>query len=163
MLDRAQQYPAARSAVYRDVAGPATPVSRDDRADECPTTRTARRQAVERVIQAMSTRLDEPLSVQDMAEIAFFSPFHFNRIFRDVTGIPPHKFQNALRLESAKRLLLTTRLSGTDVCFEVGYSSLGTFTTHFTRQVGLPPRHLRRPAEDAAPLDLPVTKADTVD
>lgn len=111
----------------------------------------SRRQAVERVILAMRERLDEPLSLDDMADIACLSPYHFNRVFHQITGLPPTKFLYALRLSTAKRLLLTTPLSVTDVCFEVGYNSLGTFTTRFTRLVGLSPGHLRRLAEQVSP------------
>jgi len=101
------------------------------------------RDAVERVIHAMRERLDEPLSLRDLSEIALFSPYHFDRMFRDVTGISPFRFLAALRMEAAKRLLLTTQLRVTDVCYEVGYNSLGTFTANFTQLVGLPPRSLR--------------------
>lgn len=106
--------------------------------------------AVERVILVMRERLQEPLSLQDMAEIANLSPYHFCRIFHRLTGIPPGIFLTGLRLATAKRLLLTTTLSVTDICFEVGYSSLGSFITLFTRLVGLPPRHLRQAAEHFA-------------
>ena len=84
--------------------------------------------AVERVLATMRERLDEDLTLHDMADVAHLSPYHFTRVFRHVTGIPPCEFLTALRLQEAKRLLLTTGLSVTDVCFEVGYSSLGTFT-----------------------------------
>jgi AraC-like DNA-binding protein len=104
--------------------------------------------AVERVILAMHERLDENLSLHDMAALAFISPYHFNRIFRAVIGLPPGRFLGALRLETAKRLLLTTQLSVTDVCFEVGYTSLGTFTRRFTQLMGLSPHRLRRLAHD---------------
>lgn len=111
----------------------------------------SRRRAVERVILSMRERLDEPLSLNDMADVACLSPYHFNRVFHQVTGLPPTKFLYALRLSTAKRLLLTTPLSVTDVCFEVGYNSLGTFTTRFTQLVGLSPGHLRRLAEQVTP------------
>jgi AraC family transcriptional regulator len=106
--------------------------------------------AVERVIATMQERLDEDLTLQDLADIAYLSPYHFNRVFRRVTGIPPCEFLAALRLQEAKRLLLTTGLSVTDVCVEVGYRSLGTFTTRFTQLVGLPPGRLRRLVEAGA-------------
>ena len=122
---------------------------------------TFRRRAVERVIMAMRERLDEPMSLKDMAKIAYISPFHFNRVFHQVTGIPPSHYLYALRLEAAKRLLLTTDRSVTDVCFEVGYNSLGTFTTRFTQLVGLSPCNLRRFAErwSSSTLDLPLDNA----
>lgn len=92
----------------------------------------------------MRERLDEPMSLEDMAKIAYISPFHFDRVFRQITGIPPLRFLYALRLQTAKQLLLTTDRSVTDVCFEVGYNSLGTFTTRFTQLVGLSPCRFRR-------------------
>lgn len=117
----------------------------------CPVvSQTSHRLVAERVISAMRERLDETLSLEAMAEIGSLSPFHFCRVFRQVTGVPPHEFLTALRLAAAKRLLLTTPLSVTDVCFEVGYSSVGSFTTRFTRSVGLPPLRLRQLAGEAA-------------
>jgi AraC-like DNA-binding protein len=107
-------------------------------------TLASRTQAVERVINAMRAQWDGPMPLQAMADVAGLSPYHFNRVFRDATGVPPCHFLAALRLEAAKRLLLTTRFNVVDVCFEVGYDSLGTFTTRFTQTVGLPPRDLRR-------------------
>lgn len=113
-----------------------------------PATLAAYGQTVERVIQSMRTRLSEPLSLEEMAEIAYLSPFHFNRVFRTITDIPPGEFLASLRLAAAKRLLLTTTLSVTDVCFELGYTSLGTFTTRFKQLVGLSPLQLRQMADD---------------
>ena len=105
---------------------------------------TAHLRAVEQAIVSMSERLDEDLSLEDLARVAIMSPYHFNRVFHEVTGIPPSQFLYALRLEMAKRLLLTTQFNVTDVCYEVGYNSLGTFTRRFTRLVGVPPGQLRR-------------------
>jgi AraC-like DNA-binding protein len=99
----------------------------------------------------MHQRLDEPLSLQDMADIATLSPYHFNRVFRQVTGIPPAQFLYTLRLEAAKRLLLTTQLSVTEICYEVGYNSLGTFITRFTQLVGLSPGQMRKLSADLTP------------
>ncbi len=106
--------------------------------------------AVERVVAAMRERADGPLTLRDMADVAHLSPYHFARVFKDVTGIPPGEFLGALRLERAKRLLLTTDLSVSEVCFEVGYESLGTFTTRFQRLVGMSPGRMRRLPERLA-------------
>jgi len=92
--------------------------------DVRPATTAAHHEAVERVIRTMRDHLDEPLTLQEMSRIAYISPYHFNRIFRQITGIPPNQFFYALRLETAKRLLLTTNTNVTDVCFDVGYNSL---------------------------------------
>ena len=115
-----------------------------------PATLTAYGQTVERVIQSMRAHLSEPLSLEEMAEIAYLSPFHFNRIFRSITDIPPGEFLASLRLGAAKRLLLTTTMSVTDVCFELGYTSLGTFTTRFKQLVGFSPLQLRQMADELA-------------
>lgn len=101
-------------------------------------------QVIERVIRWMRHELSEPLTLQNMADVANLSAFHFSRVFSRVTGIPPCRFLAALRLEYAKQLLLTSQLSATDVCFEVGYNSLGTFTTQFTQMVGISPARFRR-------------------
>jgi len=105
-------------------------------------------QVVERVIAWMHKQLGEPLSLQDMADVASLSPYHFSRIFSRITGISPFKFLATLRLQHAKELLLTTSLSATEICFEVGYSSLGNFTTQFTQAVGLSPVRFRRSSEN---------------
>src|ERR1043166_9194315 len=130
--------------------------------DVRPATIASHHEAVERVIRIMHDRLDEPLTLQEMSKIAYISPFHFNRIFRHVTGIPPNQFLYALRLETAKRLLLTTDTSVTDVCFDVGYNSLGTFIRRFTGLVGLSPsrfRSLARHASDSLSLPSPSDEA----
>src|SRR5215213_3589316 len=118
--------------------------------DVRPATTAAHHEAVERVIRMMHDRLDEPLTLQEMSRTAYISPYHFNRIFRHITGIPPNKFLYALRLETAKRLLLTTNTSVTNVCFDVGYNSLGTFIRRFTGLVGLSPSHFRSLARHAS-------------
>ena len=74
-----------------------------------------------------------------MDEMDNLTPYHFARIFRNVTGIPPGEFLTAVRLERTKQLLLDTDLGVAEVCFEVGYESVGTFATRFKDLVGLPP------------------------
>lgn len=99
--------------------------------------------AIGRALATMRDSLDRPLPLATLAEVAGLSPFHFARTFRQATGIPPGQFLAALRLERAKHLLLTTDLTVTEVCFAVGYDSVGTFTTRFTQSVGLPPGRVR--------------------
>lgn len=111
--------------------------------------------AVERVIQTMRARLDEPLAspltLGEMSEVACLSPFHFTRVFSASTGLPPGEFYAALRLDVAKRRLLTTSLTVTDVCFDLGYTSLGTFGMRFKRLTGLSPLQLRQMADQFTP------------
>ena len=108
-------------------------------------------QAVERAIQTMHTHLHELLSLEDLASVACLSPSHFHRVFGRLIGIPPGEFLSALRFQAARRLLVTTSLSVTDICFEVGYTSTGSFTTRFTHLVGLSPRLLRQRAHTFEP------------
>lgn len=109
------------------------------------------RRAVERVITTARERLGEPISLRDMSRVAYLSTFHFNRVFHEITGLPPAKFISAMRLDEAKRLLLNTSLSITDISFEVGYNSLSTFTRRFNERVGLGPREFRYLAERITP------------
>ena len=113
-------------------------------------TQEAHQTAIERVIQTMHERLYESLALEDMADIACLSPYYFCRVFHRLVGVPPGEFLATLRMDRAKRLLLTTSLSVTDICFEVGYIGLGSFTTRFTQQVGVPPSQLRYLARNVA-------------
>ena len=114
-------------------------------------TLVSHRRAVERVITTARERLCEPISLHDMSRVAYLSSFHFNRVFHQITGLPPAKFISAMRLDEAKRLLVNSHLSITDICFEVGYNSLSTFTRRFTQRVGLGPREFRYLAERITP------------
>ncbi|MGB8348763.1 MAG: AraC family transcriptional regulator [Ktedonobacteraceae bacterium] len=125
----------------------AMPVFREDAVTLADQTR-----AVERAVHVMHSHLHEALTLEDLAAVAYLSPFHFHRVFRRLIGIPPGEFLSALRFQAARRLLLTTPLSVTDICFEVGYSSAGSFTSRFTRLVGLSPRLLRQRASAFEPL-----------
>lgn len=106
--------------------------------------------AVTRAIEEMYAHFDEPLALRRLAEVARFSPYHFHRLFSATTGLSPARFLAAIRLEEAKRLLLTGPRSVTDICMSVGYSSLGTFSSRFRASVGVSPSDLRRFADDAA-------------
>jgi len=122
----------------------ALPVFREDTSHNI--TLAAQTRAVERAIQIMQTHLHEVLILEDLASVACLSPSYFNHIFRRLIGIPPGEFLTALRFQAARRLLLATSLSVTDICFEVGYTSTGSFTSRFTSLVGLSPRLLRQRA-----------------
>ncbi|MEV4433836.1 AraC family transcriptional regulator [Streptomyces sp. NPDC049585] len=103
--------------------------------------------SVERAIRRMRDHLGEVQCLTDHAEAGLFSPFHFHRVFRSVTAVTPARFLAALRMAEAQRLMLRGSPRVTDVCTAVGYSSLGTFTTQFTRLVGMPPSRFKALAE----------------
>jgi AraC family transcriptional regulator len=100
-------------------------------------------EAVKRVIGYMYENLGNEVTIDDMARTAMFSKFHFSRIFHEATGISPGRFLSAIRLQAAKRLLVSTSLTVTDICFNVGYNSVGTFSSRFTSVVGTPPTAYR--------------------
>ena len=100
--------------------------------------------AVGRSVRRMRGNISEEHSLPKLARSALLSPFHFHRVFRQLTAATPARFLAALRMAEAKRLLVYTSMSVTDICMQVGYSSLGTFTTQFTRLVGVPPRRFRQ-------------------
>ncbi len=99
--------------------------------------------AVERVICTFRDRLDENISLKEMAAVAYMSRYHFNRTFRQITGLPPCRFLTKLRVEAATRMLLDTDHSVTEICFDVGYTSLGTFIRRFSHLLGISPMRLR--------------------
>src|SRR5260370_39180734 len=134
----------------------APPVLSEDAAPHV--TLAAQTQAAQRAIQVMQRHLHEGLTLEDLASEACLSPSHFHRVFRRLIGIAPGEFLSALRFQMARRLLLTTPLSVTDICFEVGYTSTGSFTSRFTQLVGLSPRLLRQRAHEFEPL--PVEHAE---
>lgn len=101
--------------------------------------------AVQRAIGTMHQRYHEPITLTDLAAEVFVSPFHFSRIFAKATGVTPGRYLTAVRLFEAKRLLLTSSLTVSDIVCTVGYSSVGTFTSRFTRAVGMSPSQYREP------------------
>ena len=87
---------------------------------------------------------EPPRSIAELAREVQISPFHFIRQFEAVFGVTPHQFRIQSRLDVAKHLLATGHYSVTDVCMEVGFSSMGSFSALFARKVGEPPSAYRR-------------------
>ena len=87
---------------------------------------------------------DAPLSIEAVAREAGMSPFHFIRQFTAIFGTTPHQVRIQARIDRAKYLLAVGDLSVTDICMEVGCSSLGSFSHLFATRVGTPPSAYRR-------------------
>lgn len=104
-------------------------------------------ESVKRAIAAMRGQIGQPMSLRSLAKIGFASPYHFTRTFRSVTGLPPLHFLSALRLDAARTLLMHTRSKVIDICYDVGYSSVGTFTRRFTGSFGVSPLQCRALAQ----------------
>jgi transcriptional regulator GlxA family with amidase domain len=104
----------------------------------------------------------QPLDVPALARTALMSPGHFSRSFRTAFGETPYSYLMTRRIERAKALLRRGDLSVTEVCFAVGCTSLGTFSTRFTELVGESPSAYRaRPHEAGAPIPPCVAKLMT--
>jgi AraC-like DNA-binding protein len=92
----------------------------------------------------MDREYAQPLDVEALARGAHMSAGHLSRQFRLAYGESPYSYLMTRRIERAMALLRRGELSVTEVCFEVGCSSLGTFSTRFTELVGMPPSEYRR-------------------
>ena len=80
-----------------------------------------------------------PLDLEKISSEACLSRFHFLRLFRRAFNKTPHQYLTQRRIEKAKELLSSSGLTVTDVCFEVGFESLGSFSSLFHKHVGHPP------------------------
>jgi AraC-like DNA-binding protein len=80
-----------------------------------------------------------PLDLNQISSEACLSRFHFLRLFRRAFNKTPHQYLTERRIEKAKELLSSSGLTVTDVCFEVGFESLGSFSSLFHKRVGQPP------------------------
>jgi AraC-like DNA-binding protein len=95
-------------------------------------------------------RFSEPLGVAELARAAGLSPAHFSRQFRRTFGVSPHVYLLTRRLERAASMLRTTDRSVTEICLAVGLTSVGSFTTSFTRVYGRSPTAYRASFPPAA-------------
>ena len=102
------------------------------------------------ILRHVRDRIDreyaQPLDVEALARGAHMSAGHLSRRFRLAYGESPYSYLMTRRIERAMALLRGSDLSVTEVCFAVGCSSLGTFSTRFTELAGLPPSAYRRRA-----------------
>jgi AraC-like DNA-binding protein len=99
-----------------------------------------------RVRDRIDREYDRPLDVEALARGVHMSAGHLSRQFKLAYGESPYSYLMTRRIERAMALLRRGELSVTEVCFEVGCSSLGTFSTRFTELVGVPPSVYRREA-----------------
>ena len=97
-----------------------------------------------RARDAMDRAYASPLDIPALAAIAAVSEAHFIRTFRAVFGETPHRYLQRRRVERSMFLLRETERSVTDICFDVGFTSLGTFSRTFAEIVGEPPSVYRK-------------------
>jgi AraC-like DNA-binding protein len=100
----------------------------------------------------MDRRFADPLDIPTLAAVAHLSPSQFGRVFKDVFGETPHRYLQRRRVERAMTLLRQTDRPVTDIAWDVGFASLGTFSRTFSNVVGRSPSEFRT---EHAPVAVP--------
>ena len=95
--------------------------------------------ALERALAVMDSCYSGKLDIDTLCNEAHFSRYHFIRTFRSRLKETPHQYLMRKRMDKARELLATSGMSITDICFAVGFDSLGSFSSLFRRAVGWPP------------------------
>jgi len=96
---------------------------------------------------------ETPVPIAHIAREAGLSRFHFIRLFESVFGVTPHQYRIGARVDRAKDLLASSEYSVTDVCMEIGFTSLVSFSDMFARRAGMPPSAYRRHIRSSVWLD----------
>ena len=116
--------------------------ARDGEPMRKPSGLSARR--LEAILGYIGEHLHAALTLRDLAAVVHLSPYHFARRFKESTGLPPHRYIIARRIERAKQLLRGgDELSLAQVAARVGFWDQGHFTRHFKRLVGVTPKRFR--------------------
>jgi len=96
-----------------------------------------------RIVQAklfIDKHFREKINIDEIAGEASFSRFHFIRLFRQAYGNTPHQYMMSVRMREAEKLMTDPNVKIQDICFEIGFESVGTFTTQFTKFYGKAPK-----------------------
>jgi AraC family transcriptional regulator len=105
------------------------------------------RSRINKVIDYVNNNLNKSISLEELASVAFFSPFHFHRIFVAVTGETVNNFTNRIRNEKAARLLKFSKKSISEISMECGFSSSSTLSRLFKQYFGISPSEYRKAGE----------------
>lgn len=97
---------------------------------------------VDRAVELIDASFAQPLTLRELAAAAHMSPFHFARVFRELVGVPPHRYLMTVRLRHAVRLLQDGG-GVSNVCYDVGFASLSHFITVFRARFGIVPSQAR--------------------
>lgn len=100
-------------------------------------------QAALRAKQWIETRVNESITLEELARHAAMDKFHLLRVFKDAFGMPPLQYQRQLRMHQATRLIMHSELSIFEIAASVGYASVTAFTRAFKRQYRVPPSGVR--------------------
>lgn len=99
---------------------------------------------LKRVLDYIDSNIGAPLSLDRLAAEAAMSPFHFSRLFKDATGLAPHRYVTERRIEAAKDALALPRTSLIEIALDKGFGSLDNFIRAFRKHVGLTPGQYRK-------------------
>ncbi|WP_047980981.1 helix-turn-helix domain-containing protein [Ornithinibacillus contaminans] len=106
--------------------------------------RSEKEQLIIRAISYMKEHLDEELTSEELASHIGYSPYHFSRVFKEITGVSPRHYLSALRIEAGKELLVDPSNSILKTLLNVGFRSIGTFSSKFKQFVGLSPKQFQK-------------------
>ena len=106
------------------------------------------REKLLRAVEYIRDQLDTDLTISEIAQAVYMSPYHFTRLFKESTGQSPHQYVVEARVRKAKELLTTGKFTISEAAYHVGFVDQSHLTRHFKRVFGLPPKRLlsrRRP------------------
>lgn len=92
----------------------------------------------------LTEHFSDSFNLAEAAKYSCMSQYHFSRVFMKAFGESPYKYIARLRIEKAKNMLITGNTSVSEICEEIGYSSIGSFSLLFRRNVGMSPTQYRR-------------------
>jgi len=115
-------------------------------------TRTELCERLERAKGYMEANYSTKMPLASMAQIAYLSPHHFLRSFKLAFGVTPHQYLIGLRLDAARNALTSSKQTVSEICNEVGFESLGSFSWLFKKHYGLSPDQYRKKIVDLPPI-----------
>ncbi|MEH6633417.1 MAG: AraC family transcriptional regulator [Halopseudomonas aestusnigri] len=143
-LYQASQEDDAYSALYRDTMTLALAAhlyrTHGQLEETSPQTNDPR---IKRAIEYIEDNLDQPITLDELASVSAMSRYHFAKMFKDLTSLPPHRYLAVRRIEQAKLLLMSSSLSTAEIAYKVGYNSQSNFTQTFRRITGITPAKYR--------------------
>ena len=98
---------------------------------------------IKRVLEYIEDNLDQAMTLDELSAVAAMSKYHFAKMFKDLTSLPPHRYVAERRVERAKNLLMTSKVSTAEIAYQVGYNSQSNFTQIFRRLTGVTPAKFR--------------------
>ncbi|MBQ2677003.1 MAG: helix-turn-helix domain-containing protein [Clostridia bacterium] len=99
---------------------------------------------ISNAVKFIAANYDKPISLEDIADSASLSPFHFSRVFKQFVGFSPHEYLIKVRINEAQRLLKTTDMQIKEIAFKTGFSSESGFVTSFKNNTGMSPTTFRK-------------------